>query len=204
MDQVKIGKFIAERRKALGLTQLQLAEKLLLTDRAVSKWENGRTMPDASIMLELCNILEITVTDLLTGEIVTTEGKNKELEKSLIEIVKQKEEMDKNLLNFELVIGGLSIVVLFVPIIIGAYIDIEEWKRVLIVFSGFLPAFIGVMCALKIEQVAGYYECKKCGHKYVPSYNSIKRAPHCGRTRYMKCPNCGEKSWQKKVLKKED
>ncbi|MBR6552785.1 MAG: helix-turn-helix transcriptional regulator [Clostridia bacterium] len=111
MDQVKIGKFIAERRKALGLTQLQLAEKLLLTDRAVSKWENGRTMPDSSIMIELCNILEITVTDLLTGEIVTTEDKNKELEKSLIEIVKQKEEMDKNLLNLELVIGGLSIVV---------------------------------------------------------------------------------------------
>lgn len=74
MDQIKIGRFIAERRKRVGLTQMQLAEKLKITDRAVSKWENGRAMPDSSIMLKLCDVLKITVNDLLNGEIVTMDN----------------------------------------------------------------------------------------------------------------------------------
>ena len=79
MDQVKIGRFIAERRKKENLTQLQLAEKLNITDRAVSKWERGKAMPDSSIMLALCNVLKITVNDLLSGEVVTMENYNKEM-----------------------------------------------------------------------------------------------------------------------------
>ena len=66
MDQIKIGRFISERRKSVGLTQMQLAERLNITDRAVSKWERGRAMPDTSIMLELCDILGINVNELLT------------------------------------------------------------------------------------------------------------------------------------------
>ena len=73
MDQIKIGKFISECRKKQNLTQSQLAEKLFITDRAISKWENGRAMPDSSIMLKLCEILNITVNDLLNGEIVNDE-----------------------------------------------------------------------------------------------------------------------------------
>ena len=67
MDQVKIGKFVAERRRNVNLTQMQLAEMLNITDRAVSKWETGKSMPDSSIMLELCDILKISVNDLLCG-----------------------------------------------------------------------------------------------------------------------------------------
>ena len=74
MDQVKIGKFIAECRKKNMLTQMQLAEKLNITDRAVSKWETGKAMPDTSIMLELCDILGISVNDLLSGEVVSMEN----------------------------------------------------------------------------------------------------------------------------------
>ena len=70
MDQVKIGKFIAEKRKENDLTQVQLAERLGITDRAVSKWETGRSLPDASIMLELCALLRITVNDLLYGVVL--------------------------------------------------------------------------------------------------------------------------------------
>ena len=71
MDQVKIGKFIAERRRKTNLTQMQLAEKLNITDRAISKWETGKSLPDSSIMLELCDVLGISVNDLLCGEVVT-------------------------------------------------------------------------------------------------------------------------------------
>ena len=89
MDQIKIGKFIAERRKAAELTQMQLAEKLNITDRAISKWENGRAMPDSSIMLLLCDILKISVNDLLHGEVTTMDSYNEELEKTLLEMLKE-------------------------------------------------------------------------------------------------------------------
>ena len=71
MDQVKIGKFIADCRKRANLPQMQLAEKLGITDRAISKWETGKALPDSSIMLELCGLLGITVNDLLSGEVIS-------------------------------------------------------------------------------------------------------------------------------------
>ena len=203
MDQVKIGKFIAMRRKKVDLTQAQLAEKLDITDRAVSKWETGRALPDSSIMLSLCDILKITVNDLLSGEVVTMEQYNENVEKNLMELVKQKEESDKHLLKLEWVIGILSMIVLFVPIFIGALVPMEDGYRLIVVFSGFIPAFVGFFYSVKIEQVAGYYKCKECGHSYVPTYKAVNLAMHMGRTRYMRCPNCGKKSWQKKVLGKE-
>ena len=90
MDQTKIGRFIAERRKQADLTQMQLAEKLNITDRAVSKWETGKALPDSSIMLDLCELLKITVNDLLNGEVVTVDNYNKEIESKLLEMVKHK------------------------------------------------------------------------------------------------------------------
>ena len=204
MDQVKIGRFIAERRKSIGLTQAQLAEKLNITDRAVSKWENGKSLPDSSIMLELCAELGITVSDLLSGEVVTMENNKKEMENRLMEMVREKEQKDKQLLALEWVIGILSLIVLFIPIIIGSLVPIEQdWIRTAIVLSGFIPAIIGFAFAMKIEQVAGYYECKNCGHKYVPNFKTISFSMHMGRTRYMKCPECGKKTWQKKVISKD-
>lgn len=203
MDQVKIGQFIASRRKEQGFTQAELAEKLGVTDRAVSKWERGKSLPDASLMLELCSLLAITVNDLLCGEVISMENYNKELEKNLLEMVKQKEAADKRLLKIEWVIGILACIVLIVPIFLGAYFPMEDWQRLILVFSGFIPAVIAFCVALKIEQVAGYYECKLCGHRYVPTYKAVNLAMHMGRTRYMCCPKCGKKSWQKKVITKE-
>lgn len=203
MDQIKIGKFIAERRKSKKLTQAQLAEKLAITDRAISKWETGKSMPDSSIMLELCDILQITVTDLLYGEVVSMKNYNKETENKLIEMVKEKEQSDRQLLTFEWIIGILSVLVLLIPVMIASYLPMEDWLRITLVIAGFIPALIGLGFALKIEQVAGYYECKECGHKYVPSFRSVLFAMHINRTRYMKCPHCHKKSWQKKVISKD-
>ena len=203
MDQLKIGRFIAECRKNNNLTQLQLAEKLNITDRAVSKWENGKSLPDSSIMLDLCRILNITVNDLLNGEKTDMENYNKDIEKNLLEIIKQKEESDKKLLSLEWVIGILSLIVLFVPIIIASFLPMEEWQRTVLVFSGFIPAFIGFFFAVKIEQVAGYYECASCKHRYVPTFCAVNFAMHMGRTRYLKCPECGKKTWNKKVISKK-
>ena len=94
MDQVKIGKFIAECRRKTNLTQMQLAEKLNITDRAISKWETGKSLPDSSIMLELCDVLGISGNHLLCGEVVTMDNYNKELENNLLEMIKQKEQAE--------------------------------------------------------------------------------------------------------------
>ena len=203
MDQIKIGKFIAECRKSVNLTQMQLAEKLGITDRAVSKWERGLSMPDSSIMIELCKILEISVNDLLCGEEVTMDNYNKELEKKLIEMIKQKEEADKRLFRLEIFVGIVSTLTLFVLVFVAALVDMAVWLKISLTVLGFVMFLAGCLYAVRIEQVAGYYQCKECGHKYVPSYKSVNLAPHMGRTRYMKCPECGKKSWQKKVISKE-
>ena len=203
MDQIKIGKFISECRKNKNLTQASLAEKLGITDRAVSKWERGLAMPDSSIMLELCNVLGITVNELLSGEVIEMENYNKKAEENLIEMKKQKEQSDKRLLTMEIVIGVLTSLVFFALIFIASFVQMEDWLRITLILTGFIPFIIMVPFAIRIEQVAGYYECNKCHYKYIPTYSSVLWAMHINRTRYMKCPKCNQRSWQKKVIKKD-
>ena len=201
MNQEKIGCFIAERRKAKGLTQRELAEILGITDRAVSKWERGKSLPDASLMLKLCGKLEITVNELLTGEVLEMNNYNEMLEKNLLEMVKQKEESDRKLLRLEIVIGYISSITFFILIFVASFVEMQNWIRILLIAFGLMTFAVGMHNCLKIEQTAGYYECQKCHHKYIPSYSSVLFAMHINRTRYMKCPECGKRSWQKKVLK---
>ena len=202
MDQMKIGRFIAERRKQCGYTQMQLAEKLNITDRAVSKWETGRSMPDSSIMPELCKLLGITLNELFNGEVVVMEDYKKKSEELIIEMTRQKEAADKKLLSLEIVIGILAMLAPFCMIILASFVTMPDWLRICLIIVGFVPCIIGIMYALKIEQTAGYYECAECGHRYVPSFRSVLFAPHFGRTRRMTCPKCHRKSWQKKVINK--
>ena len=201
MDLVKIGKFIVERRKELNLTQLDIADKLSITDRAVSKWENGKALPDASLMLDLCSILQINVNDLLNGEIVTMDEKQKN-DELLLEMVKEKQNVDKMLLRIEVFIGIISTLIIVGSTMLGGLLEIETWQRIVIIVVGFIVGLVGLFIAIKIEQIAGYYECKKCGYRYVPTFMSVTNAMHMGRTRKMRCPKCNQKSWQRKVIKK--
>ena len=203
MNQIKIGQFIAEKRKENGFTQMQLAEMLGITDRAISKWERGKAMPDYSIILDLCAKLKINVNDLLSGEVVSMDNYNKEMENNLLEMIKQKEEADKRLLTLEIILGIISVLPLIAAVIIAGTVPMDEWKSSLLVGLSLFPLLIATPFALKIEQKAGYYECRKCGHKHVPQYGSVFWAMHMGRTRYMRCPKCHKKSWQKKVISKD-
>ena len=201
MDQVKIGKFISEKRKEKGLTQSTLAEQLSITDRAISKWENGICMPDAGTIPELCKILNITINDLFSGEIVDMKNDKKKLEENLLELAKQKEEKDSQLLALEYVIGFTASITFMTLIFIASYIKMPTLVSIILIVLGSIIFAVGVGYAVRIEQIAGYYECNKCHHKYIPTYQSVFWSMHMGRTRYMKCPRCHEKSWNKKVLK---
>ena len=204
MDQIKIGKFIAECRKKNNLTQMQLAEKLDITDRAISKWENGKAMPDSSIMLDLCNELKISVNELLSGEMIEMKNYDKSVEKNLLDMVKQKEEADKRLLTLEVFIGVLVTIIFLSLVFVASFVNMKDWIRILLIVVGFIPFIIGVLFTIRIEQTAGYYECQKCHNRYIPTYSSVLWAMHINRTRYMKCPKCNKRSWNKKVISKEN
>ena len=203
MNQVKIGKFIASKRKEQGLTQLQLAEKLGITDRAVSKWETGKSLPDASLMPELCKLLKITINDLLCGEVVSVENYNEKAEKALLEMVKKEETQNKKLMMYENVIGFGSTISFLIQVLVAVFFVKNTTAQIILFVLAFAFLIVGVSFALKIEAETGYYECQKCHNKYVPKYSSVYFAMHLGTTRYMKCPKCGKRSWQKKVMSKE-
>ena len=201
MDQIKIGKFIQEKRKEKNITQSELAEKLYVTDRAVSKWERGLCLPDAGTMPDLCKILNITINDLFSGEKVDMKENEKKLEENLLEMTRQKEEKDKQLLTLEIVIGVIATISFLTLIWVASYLEMETWLRIVLIVIACVSFFPAMFYTLKIEQVAGYYQCSNCNHKYVPTYKSVFLAQHIGRTRRLRCPKCNTKCWHKKVLK---
>ena len=203
MDQIKIGQFIAAQRKAQGFTQAALAEKLNITDRAVSKWETGRSMPDSSIMLELCELLKITVNELLSGERLNMENYKKMAEENLVQMRRQEEESNRKLLSLEWVLGTGGSITFFLSVFAASYAVTNTGWRIALIAGGCIIFLVSGFYALKIEQSAGYYECPECGERYIPSMMTVFIAPHFGRTRKMKCPKCGKRAFQKKVLTKE-
>ena len=204
MDQVKIGKFIASCRKEVGLTQAVLAEKLGISDRAVSKWETGKSMPDSGIMLELCDLLKINVNELLSGEKIMTETYNRIAEENLLAMKREVEEKNRQLLKLEVMIGAPATIAGLVLCGVAAYVDMSNYLRCGLIVFAVMMIVIVAFIAVGIEQKAGYYECQKCHDRHVPTYWQTNLAPHIGRTRYMKCPVCGKWSYQKKVLSKEE
>ena len=204
MDQIKIGKFIASCRKEQGMTQAALAEKLGISDRAVSKWETGRSMPDSGIMLELCELLKINVNELLSGERVMAEIYDKRAEENLLAMRREVEEKNKQLLRIEFWITIPTVIAGVGMVHVASFIEMPMWLRNVILAFSVIMIFMVAFIAVGIEQKAGFYECRHCRHRYVPTYRQTVLAVHNGRTRYMKCPECGKWSWQRKVLTKED
>lgn len=202
MDQIKIGKFISLKRKENGITQSELSEKLGISDRAISKWENGICLPDVDNMLELCKILNITINDLFSGEVVDMKDNEKKLEENLLEMTKLKEQRDKELLILEIFIGVIVSIIMLLCILLASFVSMQDWLKITLIIIGIIPFIIGISYAIRIEQIAGYYECDNCHYRYVPTYKSVLFAMHINRTRKMKCPKCGKKTWQKKVISK--
>ena len=181
-----------------------MAEKLGISDRAVSKWETGKSMPDSGIMLELCELLGINVNELLSGERIMTEVYDKRAEENLLEMRRQIEEKNRQLLRTEYLIVIPAVVLGLVLILVTSFIEIPSVWRGTLIFFAVAMIVVFAFIAVGIEQKAGYYECQKCHDRHVPTFWQTNLAPHIGRTRYMKCPACGRWSYQKKVLTKEE
>lgn len=116
--------------------------------------------------------------------------------------MKNEKKYNKELLRLEALVGFTTVVTFLAMIVTVAYAEMQDYIKI-VLFIIFFAFFFAIMFALlKMEQIVGYYECQKCHHKYVPTYKAVFLAMHCGRTRYMTCPKCHKKSWQRKVLSK--
>lgn len=202
MNQIKIGEFIASQRRSKNLTQAALAEKLGITDRAVSKWERGKGLPDVSIMLDLCEIFGITVNELLSGEKISMENSNQKNEQLLLDMAKELEQKNKTIWTSMWAIMIVSMTALFAGIMISAFLIPEGVWQLVTILGICIVFLIPCFYALKLEVSVGAYKCKECGHEIVPTYSEALWAMHRGTTRYLKCPKCEKRTWCKKVLKK--
>lgn len=200
MDQIKIGRFIASCRKEQNMTQAHLAERLGISDRAVSKWETGKSMPDSGIMLELCELLEINVNELLSGERLRIDIYNRRAEENLLKMKQEVEAKNRQLLGMEWAVSVPAVISGLLLCFVAPLIEVSVWLQAMIIVFGLVIIFAVGLIAVRIEQKVGYYECRHCHHRFMPTYWQTNLAMHVGRTRYMRCPQCGEHGWQRKVL----
>ncbi len=205
MDQLLTGKFIASVRKEKGYTQKQLAEELNISDKTISKWETGNGFPEISLLLPLCEKLEITVNELLTGEYLTETQYKQKAEENMVNMIKEKEENIKKM-KMAAITGTIATIAFVVIILMVAlYTDVmpTEVKVVLVAIACVIFG-VGIYSAMQAERTIGYYQCKKCGEYFVPNFWQYSMGMHMLTTRHLKCPHCGKKSWCKKVMTKEE
>lgn len=201
MNQISIGKFIAEERKRKGYTQKQLSEKLGISDKTVSKWETGNGFPEVSLLLPLCNELDITVNELLSGERVSEEDYRKKAEENMVNLVKEAQESKKKIILSAMV--AMLVIVAAVPLfILSGTIEIDTWLRIVLIVIGFLVIAIGVVIACILDQDAGAYECPDCNTRFVPDMKDYIMGPHTITKRKLVCPHCGAHKYCRKVLTK--
>lgn len=200
MDLEKIGKFIAKKRQENNFTQESLAEKLEISNRAISKWERGICLPDANNLAKLCKLFNLSYNELLSGEELKKTNYEEKAEKLLAEFSQIETAQNKKFFLYENVIGYMATIPFLILCFIAGYAEMPTWTRIILIALGIVMVMIGAIFCIKIETEAGKYECKHCEYRYVPKYSSVYFAPHIGRTRRMTCPKCGKRTWQRKSL----
>lgn len=201
MDSLKIGKFIAAERKARALTQRELAERLNISDKTVSKWECGNGLPDVSVMLPLCDILQINVNELLSGERLSEQNYLKKAEENMVNLIKEKEENKKKLI-LSLVVTFITLASAITLILIAGLFEMSILIRAVLIILAILVLGSGIGVACVLDREAGVFECRHCGEKFVPDMKTYIMAPHSITTRRLKCPKCEKTSYCKHRLHK--
>ncbi|MCH5163164.1 MAG: helix-turn-helix transcriptional regulator [Clostridiales bacterium] len=203
MDQIKTGQFIKDCRKEKGLTQRELAEKLNISEKTVSKWETGNGLPEVDLMLPLCELLEISVNELLSGEKLDEKQYVEKAEKNMISLIEEKAESKKKLI-LAVIVAVITLAAGLTIMLLTELLEMETWLRIVLIVVGFIIIITGIGIACVLERDAGAYECKHCGARFVPTMKAYIIAPHTPTTRMLKCPKCGKTSFCKKRLSKSE
>ena len=201
MDQIKIGKFIAEERKKKGCTQRELADKLGISDKTISKWERGNGFPEISLLLPLCNELDITVNELLSGERLLEVDYKKKAEENMVNLVKEAQESRKKIILSAMV--AILVIIAAVPLfVLSGALEMETWLRAVLIVIGGCVIIGGIVIACILDREAGAFECPQCGKRFVPEMKAYIMGPHTLTKRRLTCPCCGETRYCKHVLTK--
>lgn len=201
MDYKKIGLFIAIRRKAKGLTQAKLAEKLYVSEKTVSKWENGNGLPETAILTNLCEILEVGLNELLSGEKLTDDDYKTKAEDNIANLLAERR-TNKQKIAFSVICFLVCFSVLLVCVLLAGYVTMPTWLRICLIVYGFIILIFGLGVAVYYDIKTGSFECRHCGKKFTPSVSAYILGMHSATTRFLKCPHCGKRSFCKKRLTK--
>lgn len=199
MDQIKTGKFIASLRKEKGFTQVSLANRLGISDKTVSKWERGAGLPDVSLMLPLCEILEISVNELLTGEKLTDADYKEKAEVTIMSLVQENKENKKRMLQ-SVICEIITIIAVCSLVVIASYIEMPVAVRIVLIIFAAITAAAGIGTGATLEVKAGYYKCPKCGHLFVPEIKDYVKGYHTFTKRRLTCPECGKTGMCKHII----
>lgn len=191
MDQIQIGKFIAETRKSRNLTQRQLADVLSISDKTVSKWECGKGLPEVSLMLPLCQTLGITVNDLLSGEKVSPLDYQKKAEENMMDLIKENAE-NKKRMALSVICGVITVIAFCALIIIASYLELPVIARIALIVLAVIVMAAGIGAAVMLDIKAGYFECPHCQALFVPSMKAYMWGAHTFTRRRLTCPECGK------------
>lgn len=202
MDQIRIGKFIAQQRKEKGLTQLQLADLLSIRDKTVSKWERGRGLPDVSLMIPLCEVLDISVNDLLTATKVSERDYQKNAEENMLHLMEENQ-ANQRLFFVSLICGLLTIIAGCSLIFIASLMKMPTIVRILVILFAGMILVLGISATIVLDIHAGYYECPHCHAQFVPTVRAYIKGYHTMTKRRLKCPICHKIGMCKKRIQKK-
>lgn len=203
MDQIAVGKFIQTKRKEKGMTQRELAEKLDVSDKAVSKWETGNGLPDVGLMLPLCDILGVSVNELLAGRCLNSDQYYGKAEENIVELIREKQEAKKKII-LTCIIVMIDLLASVTLVIVAGMPGLQTWLRVLLVAIALVIVIMGIGVACVLDRDAGVFECPHCGERFVPTMKSYIMGPHTILRRKLKCPKCGARSFCRRRLAKKD
>lgn len=191
MNQIQIGKFIAKIRREQNLTQRQLADMLFISDKTISKWECGKGLPEVSLMLPLCDILNITVNDLLSGKRVSEADYQKKAEENMMNLMEENKENKKRMI-LSIICGVITIIAVCSLVVVASFIEIPTIMRIALIILAVATAVAGVGVAAILDVKAGYFECPFCKTLFVPTMDEYIKGYHTFTKRKLKCPECGK------------
>ncbi len=200
MDQMRTGSFLKALRRERGWTQNELAERLHVSEKTVSKWETGRGMPEVGLMLPLCELLEISVNELLSGERLAGEQYRGRAEENMLSLA-----CDRTPSGVKVAVCTaacvLLVVVVMTLILLAATLIIPVWARICMIVCAFLGVVAVIAPILLVALSTEIFLCPTCGKKFVPTARAYLFAPHTLLRRRLRCPHCGKKGWCRSLLR---
>ena len=197
---MKLGTNLQYLRKLHGgMTQERLAERMGVSRQTISKWETGKGLPEVALMMPLCEVLGISVNELLSGERFAESEFKERTERVIMDLVREREKNKKKVV-LAVVSAVVTVVATLTIILMAGLLQMEQWQRGMLIGIGLAVLLGGLIVAAALEWDAGTFECKHCKARFEPTMGAYIMGMHTLTTRHLRCPECGKKSWCKRRL----